>query len=137
MLIPLRRMLGHRRAGAAVLWAVAALLVTAIVGHAPADAAGGHAGSTAADALTVAAGLPDVGGHGDDGHADDLGCSIGEALCAIGIVLGAVLLRRLGNVPTRSAWRLRPAPRDLRSRLPAVAATSLSCGPTRLVRLQI
>jgi hypothetical protein len=78
----------------------------------------------------------DTPSHHHDGPDARLSCSVGEALCAIGIVLGIVLLRRVGTRPYRVTWRLRHTGPGYRSLLAGAAPLH---GPTTtgLVRLQI
>ncbi len=135
MLVRLRTVLGRPGVGVAVLWAVATLLVGAVVAHAPADAAAGHS-EDAAPAITAAVSL-ETSGHHDDGPGRDLGCGIGQALCAIGVVVGVLLLRRLDAAPRRVTWLLRRIHVGARLALMRTAALCVPPEPHRMVRLQI
>jgi hypothetical protein len=137
MLTRLRTALLPHRAGAALLWTLGALTIAAIVGHAPLDALAAHAGDhTVAGAPGE---IPADEGHHHDGGAADLTCGVGEALCAVGVVLGLFLLRRLVAPPSGGLERLRRIWPRPPARAGAAGVTRFLEPPdlARLVRLQI
>lgn len=137
MLTRLRTALLRHRTGAALLWTLGVLTIAAVVGHAPLDALAAHAADHA-----VAGALGDTpadAGHHGDGGAADLTCSVGEALCAVGVVVGLLLLRRLVAPPNRGVLCLcRIWPRPMGG-AGGAGGTRFLEPPSlaRLVRLQI